>query len=788
MILLCLLAVLVAPVLVHAQGTLDRGTLENPGDGQHYSGIGVISGWHCLEGRVSIIFNEDTTVSLAYGNERRDVSARNGPCELAGTNNVGFGSIFNWALLGAGTHTAVVYHDGVEFARSTFTVGTTAAGDETVDEADITRQAVRDFPREGETTHLEWNPSTQHFEIADWEPAPRAGAYQPLQDESPTAVLENPRPGVYYSGIGFVSGWKCSAVDLTARVNGGRSFPVLYGNERKDTQGLCGDINNGFLIPGLNWAIWGEGTHTIVVYDQEEEFARATFTTRTAGEEFVEGVSRRITIFGFPTTLERTDFVWNESSQHFEMIGGPGSGPGNGVGGSGPSFGTATIADQTYTQNTPVAPLTLPEAGGGSAPLTYSLSPALPAGLLFNQVTRVLSGTPTSTLSTTPYTYTVTDGSGATATLTFSLTVDAPASPSDDHGNTPQTATPVSIPSSTPGNLEVAEDVDYFRVEVTEAGRLTVRPFFTQLGFPAGSSPDASLEDSSGEPQIGTSAEGDPEGLANYDVEVGTYYVRVTAYPPPSITRYTLDVSFTPTPTEPPPSSDDHPGNSGCSSGASFILLGSYIDGEIETEGDIDCFQFSVPILTEVIVYTTGDTDTIGSISGSLGLNDDDDGEGSNFQIVATYDPGSYTIEVGEYGNNDTGDYRLHVRADHANSRTGATYYENGRRDVARQYRMKGRLSTLDDEDWFKVWIPSGVHRVRAWSTGSTDTEVHFWNDDGSRTGISNDDSGPGRNFDITLDNVRGAGWLYLQVIGGGGLRSNDIGNYHIHITGAGRR
>ena len=67
----------------------------------------------------------------------------------------------------------------------------------------------------------------------------------------------------------------------------------------------------------------------------------------------------------------------------------------------------------------------MPAASGGTAPLTYSLSPALSAGLRFNQVTRVLSGTPTSPQPATRYTYTVTDASGATASLTFSLSVEA---------------------------------------------------------------------------------------------------------------------------------------------------------------------------------------------------------------------------------------------------------------------------------------------------------------------------------------------------------------------------
>ena len=58
----------------------------------------------------------------------------------------------------------------------------------------------------------------------------------------------------------------------------------------------------------------------------------------------------------------------------------------------------------------------LPEASGGTAPLTYSLSPALPAGLSFDAVTRTIAGTPRAAAETV-YTYTVADANGATASL-----------------------------------------------------------------------------------------------------------------------------------------------------------------------------------------------------------------------------------------------------------------------------------------------------------------------------------------------------------------------------------
>ena len=95
------------------------------------------------------------------------------------------------------------------------------------------------------------------------------------------------------------------------------------------------------------------------------------------------------------------------------------------------SFGSATVADQSYTQNTQITPLTLPEATGGDGALTYSLigpdGEALPAGLSFNASTRVLSGTPTGTQECKTYIYQVTDEAAEpdSDALTFAITVTA---------------------------------------------------------------------------------------------------------------------------------------------------------------------------------------------------------------------------------------------------------------------------------------------------------------------------------------------------------------------------
>ena len=90
-------------------------------------------------------------------------------------------------------------------------------------------------------------------------------------------------------------------------------------------------------------------------------------------------------------------------------------------------FSPNVIADQTFTVGTSVS-LTLPEATGGTAPYTYTLTPQPPTGLYFDAATRVLSGMPTTATPATPYTYTATDATGTTASLTFTITVrDTPS-------------------------------------------------------------------------------------------------------------------------------------------------------------------------------------------------------------------------------------------------------------------------------------------------------------------------------------------------------------------------
>ena len=146
-------------IALAVMGTAQAATLEIPGPRTALSGIGVISGWKCNAGELTVRFDGGAPIPLLYGAERKDVLDA-GACDQA---NVGFVSIWNWGNLGDGFHTAVVYDDGVEFDRSTFEVVTPGLA--------FLRGVhgsceIPDFPAPGETSHFEWNEATQHLELA----------------------------------------------------------------------------------------------------------------------------------------------------------------------------------------------------------------------------------------------------------------------------------------------------------------------------------------------------------------------------------------------------------------------------------------------------------------------------------------------------------------------------------------------------------------------------------------------------------------------------------------------
>ena len=137
-------------------------------------------------------------------------------------------------------------------------------------------------------------------------------------------VLESPENGATLSGIGFISGWKCHATNITISIDDGEHLPVAMNQERGDLliRNNCGDgtIHHGFIMQ-INWALLGRGEHIVKAYDNGVEFDRAVFIIGTIdGEEFLKGKTREEYIDGFPNPGQQTLLQWNQSTQHFEVV------------------------------------------------------------------------------------------------------------------------------------------------------------------------------------------------------------------------------------------------------------------------------------------------------------------------------------------------------------------------------------------------------------------------------------------------------------------------------------
>ena len=117
-----------------------------------------------------------------------------------------------------------------------------------------------------------------------------------------------------------------------------------------------------------------------------------------------------------------------------------------------------------------------------------------------------------------------------------------PPPPPDDHGDTPATATLVQAPSSTTGTLESAGDKDYFRFELSQAGRLQVQTSGSTDTYGTlfrGSS----IVDRNDDGGSGTNFQ-----ITVAEAQAGTWYVEVRGYDSTATGSYRLQVEFSDAP------------------------------------------------------------------------------------------------------------------------------------------------------------------------------------------------------------------------------------------------
>ena len=292
-------------VAVSSSDFVSPATLENPRPASFQSGLGLISGWACHAYEI-VIELAGIPVPVAYGTPRGDTQS------VCGDSNNGFALLMNWNNLGPGAHEVRALADGVEFARTTVRVTTLGT--------DFLRGVsgmfpLPDFPHPGDTTVVQWEESQQNFLITDGQPS-QGGGHNHVAGLQ--AVLENPSLGSSQSGIGIISGWACEAQEIVIEL-AGSPVPAAYGTPRGDTQSVCGDSNNGFVLL-MNWNNLGLGEHAIRALADGMEFARTTVRVTTLGTDFLRGVSGTFPLPDFPHPGDTTTIRWEESLQNFVII------------------------------------------------------------------------------------------------------------------------------------------------------------------------------------------------------------------------------------------------------------------------------------------------------------------------------------------------------------------------------------------------------------------------------------------------------------------------------------
>ena len=290
-------------------------TIENPQPDSIQSGIGIISGYACDAERIEFSVSRGTRLQAAYGTHREDTRA------ACGDTDNGFSLLVNWNNFGQGSRLLEIYVDGErplnDQGHSThhvpFSINT--LGEEFL-RGVSGAQTIPDFPTPGASRTLRWQEAQQNFVItADSVTHPSDGG---MSGTAPH-ILENPQPGSFQSGVGVISGWACDAQTIEISFDDGLRIPAGTGTLRGDTQGACGDTDNGFGLL-YNWNLLGDGPHTVTAYADGVEFARVNVTVTTLGEEFRRGLRREVTVPGFPDVGTDVVLQWQEAQQNFALV------------------------------------------------------------------------------------------------------------------------------------------------------------------------------------------------------------------------------------------------------------------------------------------------------------------------------------------------------------------------------------------------------------------------------------------------------------------------------------
>ena len=329
----------------------------------------------------------------------------------------------------------------------------------------------------------------------------------------------------------------------------------------------------------------------------------------------------------------------------------------------------------------------------------------------------------------------------------------------DDHSDIRFTATKIGLNTTVSGTIDPMSDVDYFSLRIDTATNVNI--------FTTGDELDTAgrLIDSVGTEVDSNNRLGDEDNfLISIRLNQGIYYIEVTGFDHDGTGDYVLHVDIDDVDVD----VDDH-GNTIATATTLTLTLDTTVSGTIDPAGDVDYFSIDISTTALVAIYTTGDhlRDTVGTLydgTNNFLQDDNDSGEGTNFQISDRLNRGTYYIQVGARDPNHIGDYVLHV-----DITTMAT-------TLTLNTSVSGTIDPVNDLDYFSIEIntPADVNIFTTGDDVDTVGKLYFGTNNSFQV---DDDSGGGTNFRISDRLDRGT--YYIEV---GSYGSSETGDYVLHV------
>ncbi|MCE2485319.1 MAG: S8 family serine peptidase [Desulfurellaceae bacterium] len=217
---------------------------------------------------------------------------------------------------------------------------------------------------------------------------------------------------------------------------------------------------------------------------------------------------------------------------------------------------------------------------------------------------------------------------------------------------------------------------------------------------------------------------------------------------------------------------------------ATSLTLDTPMEGVIDPGTDVDYFTFRLTRETGMLIWTTGDLDTVGELQNSSGtvIDSDDDGPLSSaplgFFMWNTLAAGTYRIKVSSYGET-TGSYVLRTRtmvdtSSIANAQE-ITFDSDG------NGVRSGLIDPGDDTDYFTFTLSETTEIVIRTTGLVGDTVGTLLNSDGTEI-LAFDDDGylwPSRHQFLIRTRLD-AGTYSIEVEG---FDEDDTGWYRVHVN-----